>query len=132
MESKNDTPDWLSSIAKRAAVESSRVTEILAAHRIQPSPVVSSPRHLLIQEIAFSGTKVGIARSGPFAFHWNDLHRGLWGTVTESNLKGKSSIIEVVRWLLRGKQGLQADVFKWIERASLRFQLDANKYRVFV
>lgn len=127
----NET-DWLTAIASQAGVEVRRVKEVLAARRIQPSPVVASPRRLLLKKISFSGEKDGVADPGPFEFLWNDLNRGLWGMVTESNLKGKSSVIEIVRWLLRGRpsSNLQEDVKRWISRASLRFQLDEVVYEI--
>jgi hypothetical protein len=127
----NET-DWLTAIASQAGVDVRRVDEVLAARRIQPSPVPASPKRLLLKKIAFSGEKDGVADPGPFEFLWNDLDRGLWGMVTESNLKGKSSVIEVVRWLLRGRPSgnLQEDVRRWITRASLRFQVDENIYEI--
>jgi hypothetical protein len=124
--------DWLTAIATQAGVDVRRVEEVLAARRIQPSPVPASPRRLLLKKISFSGEKDGVADPGPFEFLWNDLDCGLWGMVTESNLKGKSSVIEVVRWLLRGRpsSNLQEDVKRWITRASLRFQLDEIVYEI--
>jgi len=65
-------------------------------------------------------------------FEWKDLHEGLWAMMTERNLRGKSSIIEIVRWLLRGKasSNLQDDVRSWIRKAQLRFKLDDIDYEV--
>lgn len=132
----NHTPtdDWLSNIASKAKVEVSRVSEVLAAWRIQPSPVIASPRRLLLSQIEFSGVKKGVASEGPFAFSWDKLESGLWGVVTERNFKGKSSIIEIVEWLLRGRRSnnLQEDVWSWISKASLRFNLDGVNHLVEV
>jgi hypothetical protein len=122
--------DWLTAIANKADVDISRVEDILAARRIYASPVIASPRRLLLKAITFSGEKDAVIDAGFFEFSWNDLDRGLWGMVTESNLKGKSSVIEVVRWLLRGRpsNNFQEDVRRWILRASLRFQIDEEVY----
>ncbi len=77
-------------------------------------------------EITFSGVKDGVDGAGVFEFEWKDLGHGLWAMLTDENLRGKSSIIEVVRWLLRGRasEDLQVDVRRWIHKVRLRFLLD--------
>lgn len=132
MKRTNDGTDWLTAIATQAGVAVHRVEEVLTARRIRPSPVVASPSRVLLKKISFSGEKDGVTDAGPFEFLWEDLDRGLWAMVTESNLSGKSSVIEVVRWLLRGRpsSNLQEDVKRWIARASLRFELDGVVYEI--
>ena len=51
---------------------------------------------------------------------------------TERNLKGKSSVLEFVRWMLRGRPSdrLQQDVKDWLHKCSLRFLLDDTVYEV--
>ena len=124
--------EWLQSIATRAKTEAGAVDAVLAAHRIQPSPVLASPRRLVLREIAFSGEKDGVTNAGPFSFRWNDLGPGLWAMLSEQNLRGKSTIIEVVRWLVRGRpsSNLQADVRRWIHGARVRFLVDVVEYEV--
>lgn len=126
--------EWLEAIAKRAGTDSSRVEAVMASHRIVATPVLASPRRLMLLEIAFSGVKDGVADSGPFEFCWNSLGHGLWGMVTDQNLRGKSSVMEVVRWLLRGRpsDNLQEDVRRWIHKAHLRFSLDQQQYQISV
>lgn len=132
--SNASSDDWLSSIALKAKVEPSKVSEVLSTWRIQPSPVIPSPRRLLLKRIEFSGVKKLVANEGSFSFTWGDLDCGLWGMVTGRNLKGKSSIIEIVEWLLRGRRSsnLQEDVWSWISKASLRFHLDEIEHSVEV
>lgn len=134
MKRTNNETDWVTAIATQSGTDVRRVEEVLAARRIQPSPVVGSPRRLLLKKIAFSGEKGGVANAGPFKFSWDNLERGLWAMVTESNFTGKSSVIEVVRWLLKGRPSgnLQEDVKRWITLASLQFQLDDLVYEIRV
>jgi hypothetical protein len=124
--------DWLACVANRAKAKEITIEEVLAAWRIQPAPVPASPRRLLLRRIAFSGIKRNVSNAGSFNFEWKNLGRGLWAMVTDGNLKGKSSVIEVVRWLLRGRPSdkLQEDVKHWISHASLRFQLDETTYDI--
>ncbi|MGV3616285.1 MAG: large ATP-binding protein [Fimbriimonas sp.] len=58
----------------------------------------------------------------------------MYALVSDGNLKGKSSVIEVVRWLLRGvaSENLQEDVRRWIKFAVLQFSLDSEVFEVRV
>lgn len=124
--------EWVQSIADRAKKDVSQVESVLASRYIVPTPVLASPRRLMLVEIAFSGVKDGVSDDGPFEFIWNDLGHGLWAMLTDQNLRGKSSIMEIIRWLIRGKQSsnLQDDVRRWVHDARLRFLLDDVEHEV--
>lgn len=124
--------EWLQAIATRAEVETSVVKGVLSAHRIQPSPVLAQPRRLVLREIEFSGEKDGVANAGTFAFSWTALDRGLWAMLSEHNLRGKSTIIEIVRWMIRGRpsSNLQDDVRRWVHAVRLGFLLDSDEYEI--
>ncbi len=124
--------EWLQAIATRAEVEASAVEGVLSAHRIQPSPVLAQPRKLVLREIEFSGEKDGVANAGAFAFSWKALDHGLWAMLSEHNLRGKSTIIEIVRWMIRGRpsSNLQDDVRRWVHAVRLSFLLDSDEYEV--
>jgi len=126
--------DWLQAIAKRAKVGVTDVESVLASHQIHPTPVLPSARRVQLVEIAFSGVKDAVVDEGTFEFTWTNLGHGLWAMLTDQNLRGKSSIIEVVRWLLRGRasENLQEDVRRWIHKARLKFLLDDVLYEVHV
>lgn len=128
----NANKEWLQAIAGKAGTKASEVEAVLAAHRIQPTPVLGTPRRLYLREIEFSGIKSGIANGGPFCFSWKDLQHGLWAMLSEQNFRGKSTIIEVARWMLRGHESstLQEDVRSWIHKARLRFVLDADTFEI--
>lgn len=104
--------EWVQAIARRAAIDVNRVESVLAAHHISPTPVLPSPRRLLLVQIAFSGTKDRAGIDEPFNFDWSGLNHGLWAMLSDKNLRGKSSILEVVHWLQRGRptSNLQEDV----------------------
>ncbi|HBO0334654.1 TPA: large ATP-binding protein [Pseudomonas aeruginosa] len=124
--------EWLQAIATRAKVEASAVERVLSAHRIQPSPVLAQPRRLVLRDIEFSGEKDGVANVGAFAFSWKALDHGLWAMLSEHNLRGKSTIIEIVRWMIRGRpsSNLQDDVRRWIHAVRLSFHLDSDEYEI--
>lgn len=124
--------EWLQAISTRAKVEASAVERVLSAHRIQPSPVLAQPRRLVLREIEFSGEKDGVANVGAFVFLWNSLDHGLWAMLSEHNLRGKSTIIEIVRWMIRGRpsSNLQDDVRRWVHAVRLSFLLDTDEYEI--
>lgn len=124
--------EWLHAIATRAEVEAAAVEGVLSAHRIQPSPVLAQPRRLVLREIEFSGEKDGVANAGAFQFSWTALDHGLWAMLSEHNLRGKSTIIEIARWMLRGRpsSNLQDDVRRWVHAVRLGFLLDSDEYEI--
>lgn len=129
-----DSMEWLDAIAVKAKVNVARVEQILATRHIVPTPVLPTPRRMKLLSIMFGGEKQEVEDEGPFTFYWDDLREGLWGMITDRNLRGKSSIMEVVRWLLRGKPSpnMQDDVKAWIHKAALCFDLDGVKYEIKV
>jgi hypothetical protein len=88
----------------------------------------------LLVQIAFSGTKDRAGIDEPFNFDWSGLNHGLWAMLSDKNLRGKSSILEVVHWLLRGRptSNLQEDVRRWIHKAGVRFLLDDIEHEVSI
>ncbi|MBF0612032.1 MAG: hypothetical protein HQL55_13005 [Magnetococcales bacterium] len=54
--------------------------------------------------------------------------------MTDGNLKGKSSVIEIVKWMLRGQpsSGLREDIKRWLRKISLDFQLGEKHLKVEV
>ena len=126
--------EWVQAIARRATIDSNRVESILAAHHISPTPVLPSPRRLLLIQIAFSGIKDKVGQEEPFSFDWSGLSHGLWAMLSDQNFRGKSSILEVVHWLLRGRptSNLQDDVRRWIHKANVRFLLDDVEHEVSI
>lgn len=127
-----ESMEWLDAIASRAKVDTNRVESVLTARHIVPTPVLPAPRRMKLLSIAFGGAKQGVEDDGLYTFEWPDLNEGLWGMMTDRNLRGKSSIIEVVRWLMRGRPSpnLQDDVKTWIHNACLRFDLDGLEHEV--
>jgi len=50
--------EWVQAIARRATINAGRVESILAAHHITPTPVLPSPRRLLLIQITFQVSKI--------------------------------------------------------------------------
>lgn len=130
----NGSTDWITSIALRSSASPEAIHSILIDKGIHPAPVAGSPRRLLIKRIAFSGVKTGVRNAGPFEFEWSDLSCGLWAAMTDNNLRGKSTVLHMILWLLRGRPPMkfQDDVKGWLSHASLSFTLDQDEYEVSI
>jgi hypothetical protein len=123
--------EWWDEIASKAGLTLSEVKETLEGASIRPSPILGSPTRLTLKRITFSGEKVGAQDDGPFKFDWGDLQPGLWAMVTEKNLRGKTSVLEIVRWMLRGRfTDHLEDVRGWLHHCVLRFELGAGTFEV--
>jgi len=118
-------------VADRLERPLEKVLPLLRERRIVPSGAPPHPRKLLVTEIAFSGVKSIDGAETPFEFRWNNLGPGLHGIASDANLRGKSTILEVVLWCLRGRpKGLQDVVRAWIRHAALGFEIDGAAHRV--
>ncbi|OWJ83787.1 hypothetical protein [Haematobacter massiliensis] len=87
-------------------------------------------RTLTIRRIAFKGEKRGTAQ-GTIDFDWSQLTAGVWAVTSQRNLRGKSTVLEILLWALRGRpKGLQDDVRRWLSWVCVEFDVDAQRYVV--
>ncbi|MCF7960458.1 MAG: hypothetical protein K9M08_06910 [Pirellula sp.] len=134
MKPKLENRKWLESIAEQVQQDAESVEQILSSYQIQPSPVVPAPKRLLIRSIFFSGDKGSDESPLPFEFRWEELSSGFWAILSDKNLRGKSTVLEVIRWMLRGRpaDNLQADVRSWIKQVRLGFDLEETSFEIEV
>jgi hypothetical protein len=124
---------WVDTVAVRAGATADEVTAILREWRIDPSASYPAPRHLHLTHIRFSGTRpeAGTPNPGPFEFNWDGLGPGIWALASEINNAGKTSVLEIAMWALRGDpKNLAADVRKWLENVDVGFELNGTPHRV--
>lgn len=123
--------DWFEAIAEHAQLSLKDTQEYLRQLQIRPAPQLPHPKKLRIQKLAFSGKKAGLLYKDDFAFEWNDLSPGLWCLASHKNFAGKSSVLEILLWALRGKpKSLQPDVRQWLKQVELTFRIDETAYAV--
>ncbi|WP_072389430.1 hypothetical protein [Hyphomicrobium sp. CS1BSMeth3] len=122
---------WHEGVASAAGVEPSAVEAILRKRNIRTKVGARPARKLRITSLTFSGEKRGKA-TGHFNFSWQNLENGVWAVTSDgTNLVGKSTVLEVILWSLRGDiKSLQSDVKKWLEHVTTDFTLDGQKHAV--
>ena len=111
-------------IAEKAGRPLSKVEEVLTGHGVSLVPVPPVNRSIDITRLTFSGNRTNTEWDGPFdeAF---DFPYGVTAFVTNENLRGKSSVLELVTWALRGKpRDLRSDVQPWFDRITLEYAIN--------
>lgn len=118
-------------IAARTGRSVKEVNATLSQYSIEAAGTAPSARPLRVVRIAFSGNKAIDDKQVPFEFEWDVDGNGVWGILAEENLVGKSSILQVVLWALRGRyKSLTATVRNWIEHVDVTFRVDGRYLRV--
>ncbi|WP_351230133.1 hypothetical protein [Streptomyces sp. NPDC002133] len=120
--------NFTEAVAERAAVALEEAAAVLEHHHVRESGILPRPHRLSLTSVEFSGTKAGTV-TGDFRFAWR-LGDGLW-CLAGDNLKGKSTVLEVVYWCLRGENSrLQDGVRRWISHVRLDGTIDGEPFSV--
>src|SRR4051812_24462112 len=93
---------WLEAIAERASCEIQDVRNFVTKYNINQSPMAGSPKRMNLTQVLFSGKKSGL-KTNDFEFNFDGLGPGMWGLLTDGNLKGKTTALEIIKWLFKGK-----------------------------
>jgi hypothetical protein len=121
------------SVAARAGVHPDVVAETLAAHGIREWLPASMAAPLRIERVAFEGFK-DLSSQPPgeqFEFSW-DVPDGVSALASNENFAGKTSVIEIIRWLLSGRSAVDRWVFDRLTSAQLVFSIGDQKFTVAV
>lgn len=111
-------------IASTARVGVDVVETVLKANAVSLVPVPPAQRGLDVRRLTFSGERSRTQWDGPFkaVFEFSD---GVTALITNENLRGKSSVLELISWALRGSpRNLRADVRLWFERIVLEYSVN--------
>jgi hypothetical protein len=122
---------WHERVASEAGVEIADVDDVLRRRSIRTKVGARPARKLRVTGLTFSGEKRGKA-TGRFEFSWKNLEDGVWAVASDgTNLVGKSSVLEILLWSLRGDvKNLQSDVKKWLDHVRADFTLDGQEHAV--
>ncbi len=128
----------------KGQVPETEVDDILRQARVTASAAVPTPVRLHVRSVGFSGMKspqpaqdVGATAASvdelgvrePFEFSW-ELGPGLYVVGSHENLRGKSSVLEIIRWALRGRCRLQADIRSWLRQVQVVFAVGGETLTV--
>ncbi|MEJ5961595.1 hypothetical protein [Pedobacter immunditicola] len=124
---------WLEEIAEGAGCGVDAVRAFIKRYNIEQTPAVGRPKRINLTGITFSGTKKG-EHTNDFEFTFEGLGPGIYGLFTDGNGKGKSTALEIIKWLFKGQSPstLQIGVKSWLRRACLSFRMDGVDYRIWL
>lgn len=116
-------------VAERCGRPVSDITAVLASARVPTTDVGGRPHRLRVTRLAFTGKKAGLLTDEiDFDQEFGD---GLWAISSERNDAGKTSILEIIMWCLRGEpKRLQEDVRAWLHTVTLEGQVDDQPFVV--
>lgn len=121
---------WLETVATKAGTRPTEAELMLRRRGITADRPLRPARKLTVRRISFKGEKRGTAQ-GPIDFDWSNLTPGVWAVTSERNFRGKSSVLEILLWALRGTpKGLQDDVRRWLSSVCVEFDVDDQHYLV--
>jgi hypothetical protein len=120
---------FLDAVAEKSGHPVEDVTEVLNASRVPTTDTVGAPHRLRVTRLAFLGKKAGIVTDEiEFDQRFGD---GLWGVCSQKNDAGKTSILEIMMWALRGTpKRLQDDVRTWLQEVCLEGTVDGVMFQV--
>jgi hypothetical protein len=116
-------------VAKRAGASTEDVIAVLDKHSVVASPQPPPAKSLRVLRIGFCGEKkTEDGCSAPFVFDWDVSGPGLWILASDDNLVGKSTVLQVALWALRGRpKRLTSTVRGWIREVEVSFQADRTQ-----
>ncbi|MGO6791078.1 hypothetical protein ACCT17_34190 [Rhizobium ruizarguesonis] len=124
---KTDIDAWYEQIAKKAKRDREIVESVLTQNSIRSIIKPAVPQRLRIVSLSFTGKKSGVA-TGPISFEWPDLKPGLHAIVSSHNFRGKTTILQMLKFGLVGSSGPQDDIDAWFQTLTLRFMIDDDVF----
>ncbi len=106
-------------IATTANATADDVVDVLTTYGILLAFPPARPRHMRVQRLRVTGLRSGTDHDGPFDRTFNFDHD--FKALVASNLRGKTSVLEIITWCLRGspRDRLQVDVRRWLAQVEL-------------
>lgn len=121
------------------SIDEEEIDNVLRSAGVSTATHVPVPRHLRIDHVIFGGQErpplpdesfsTPTPAGAPFEFSWM-LSPGLHVVGSARNLRGKSTVLEVMLWALRGRSNVQNAVAKYIDYVDVAFLVDDEKLTV--
>ncbi|MCV3242080.1 hypothetical protein ABID19_005754 [Mesorhizobium robiniae] len=123
---------WIKAIAEDSGSSESDVRTVLLKFGVRAQTTPPRAKSLRFDSINLRGVRAGSERDGPFDLSWSDLGTGIWAVMSERNLRGKSSILNLLQAAIRGDfpGRVKPDVWKWLEIIEIRYRVDEVLHRL--
>jgi len=106
-------------IAAAAKTSEDVVVEVFTTYGIPLAYPPARPRPVRVHKLRIQGVRAGTQHDGSFDHTYT--FSSAFTALVASNFRGKTSILEIITWCLRGspRDRLQADVRRWLSRVEL-------------
>lgn len=123
---------WIKAITEDSTSPESNVRSVLLKYGIRAQTTPPRAKSLLFDSIKLTGVRAESERDGPFDLSWSGLGTGIWAVMSERNLRGKSSILNLFQAAIRGNfpGRVKPDVWKWLETIEIRYRIDKVLHRL--
>jgi hypothetical protein len=127
--------DFQTAVTAESGRSPGAVEAVLEKHGLRDPTLIPTPVSITLRKLLFSGVRpVEGAESGKeeFTFSWDNLEPGLWLIGSDRNSAGKTSLVEIMRWLLRGSpsSALPGPVKDMLRKVALEFDVGEVRYRI--
>lgn len=113
-------------IATDASATAQEVTDLLVGFGISLTPVPPTRRSVSVRRLKFDGERTGTQWDGPFSAEFT-FEAGVTALITNENLRGKSTVLELLTWGLRGEpRKLRKDVKPWFHNITLEYSVNGT------
>lgn len=125
---------WIKAIAADSTSPESDVRSVLLKYGVRAQTTPPRAKSLRFDSIKLTGIRAESERDGPFDLSWSNLGTGIWAVMSERNLRGKSSILNLLQAAIRGDfpGRVKPDVWKWLETIEIRYHIDDILHRLEV
>ncbi|ESZ02459.1 ATP-binding protein [Mesorhizobium sp. L48C026A00] len=123
---------WTKAIAEDSASPESDVRSVLLKYGVRAQTTPPRAKSLRFDSIKLTGVRAESERDSPFDLSWSNLGTGIWAVMSERNLRGKSSILNLLYAAIRGDfpGRVKPDVWKWLETIDIRYCIDDVLHRL--
>ncbi len=118
---------WSGAVARRCGLPVDEVEFVLRDAGLRPPQGGGKPHQLRVIRVDFAGFMPEGDGRRPFTFTWDPP--GAIGALatTGRNQAGKSSVLEVLRWAIRGRSRMKEDVRHWIRQVLVEIDIDDER-----
>jgi hypothetical protein len=122
---------WFQAIVETSGASEETLRAVFLKYGVHSQTTPPRAKSLRFRSIRLSGIRAESDRDGPFDKSWDGLDTGLWAVMSDRNLRGKSSILNLLYAAIRGEfpGRVKADVWKWLETVEVTYTIDDVLHR---
>lgn len=127
--------DFQAAVTAESGRAPDAVQTVLEKYDLRDPTLIATPVSITLRKLSFNGVRPVEDAQGEkedFTFTWDNLKPGLWLIGSDRNSAGKTSLVEIMRWLLRGSptSALPPGIKEMLHKVVLELDIGEVRYRV--